>query len=442
MKIQLSDHFTYGRLLKFTFPAMVMMVFTSLYGVVDGLFVSNYVGKTALAAINFVFPVLNILATFGYLFGAGGSALVAKTMGEGKSEKAKSLFSLFVYISFGVGVLFSVIGFFLLRPLLSALGAEGKMLEQAVLYGNILLISMPLWNLQFLFQIFFVTAERPKLGLYVTVLAGCTNMVLDALFIAVFKWDLAGAAWATAASQIVGGIVPLFYFFRKNTSKLRLGKTQFDAKATLKATSNGASEFVNGVSSSLVGLLYNTQLLKYAGEDGVAAYSIMMYVCFIFVGIFFGFANGSAPVVGYHYGAQNHSEMKNLRKKIIVFNVAASLIMLLLSEVLSVPLAKLFAGYDKELYNMTLHGFRIYALSFLFSGLAIFGSSFFTALNNGPVSAVIAFLRTIVFQVVCVLVFPVMWGIDGIWISVVVAEALAAGVSIIFVIALKNKYNY
>ena len=442
MKIQLSDHFTYGRLLRFTFPAMVMMVFTSLYGVVDGLFVSNYVGKTALAAINFVFPVLNILATFGYIFGAGGSALVAKTMGEGKSEKANSLFSLFVYISFGVGVLFSVLGFFLLRPLLSALGAEGQMLEKAVLYGNILLITMPLWNLQFLFQIFFVTAERPKLGLWVTVLAGCTNMVLDALFVAVFKWDLAGAAWATAASQIVGGVVPLFYFFSKNTSKLRLGKTQFDGKATLKATSNGASEFVNGVSSSLVGLLYNTQLLKYAGEDGVAAYSIMMYVCFIFIGIFFGFANGSAPVVGYHYGAQNHDEMKNLRKKIIVFNIAASVIMLCLSELLSVPLAKLFAGYDKDLYDMTLHGFRIYALSFLFSGLAIFGSSFFTALNNGPVSAVIAFLRTIVFQVICVLAFPVIWGIDGIWISVVVAEALATAVSVVFVLALRKKYKY
>ncbi len=301
---------------------------------------------------------------------------------------------------------------------------------------------MPLWNLQFLFQIFFVTAERPKLGLWVTVFAGCTNMVLDALFVAVFKWDLAGAAWATAASQIVGGVVPLFYFFRKNTSKLRLGKTQFDTKATLKATSNGASEFVSGVTSSMVGLLYNTQLLKYAGEDGVAAYSIMMYVCFIFIGIFFGFANGSAPVVGYHYGAQNYAEMKNLRKKIIAINIVTSVIMLCLSEVLSVPLAKLFAGYDKELYEMTLHGFREYALSFLFSGLAIFGSSFFTALNNGPVSAVIAFLRTTVFQVICVLAFPVIWGLDGIWISVVVAEALSAAVSILFVVVLRKKYNY
>lgn len=421
---------------------MVMMVFTSIYSVVDGLFVSNFAGKTALAAINFVFPVLVILSTFGYMFGTGGSALVAKTMGEEKNEKANSLFSLFVYISFVVGIIFEVLGFFLLRPLMSALGAEGEMLEQAVLYGNILLVTMPMWNLQFLFQIFFVTAERPKLGLYVTLIAGCSNMVLDALFVAVFGWGLVGAACATAISQFIGGVIPLFYFFRKNTSRLRLGKTEFDMKATLKATSNGLSEFVNGVSSSFVGILYNVQLLKYAGENGVAAYSIMMYVCFVFLGIFFGFANGSAPVVGYHFGAQNHDEMKNLRKKIITFNIVTSLIMLLLSEILSAPLSKVFAGYDKDLYAMTLHGFRIYALSFLFSGLAIFGSSFFTALNNGPVSATIAFLRTIVFQIICVFLFPVFWGIDGIWISVVVAEALAAGVAMVFTAVFRKKYKY
>ena len=442
MKIQLSDHFTFKKLLRFTFPAMVMMVFTSIYGVVDGLFVSNYAGKTALAAINFVFPVLNILATFGYMFGAGGSALVAKTMGEGKAEKANSLFSLFVYLSFGVGVLFSVLGVFLLRPLMSTLGATGEMLNQAVEYGNILLVSMPLWNLQFLFQIFFVTAERPKLGLYVTLLAGVTNMVLDALFVAVADWGLVGAAWATAVSQIVGGGVPLLYFFRKNTSKLHLGKTVFDMKATLKGASNGMSELVNGIATSSLGLLYNVQLLKYVGEDGVAAYSIMMYVGFIFIGIFFGFANGSAPIVGYHYGAQNYSEMKNLRKKLITFNIVASVIMMCLSELLSEPLSKIFAGYDEELYAMTLHGFRIYSVSFLFSGLAIFGSSFFTALNNGPVSAVISFMRTVVFQVICVLSFPVWWGIDGIWISVVVAEALAAGVAIAFTAVFKKKYKY
>lgn len=442
MRIRLSDHFTYKKLLKFTFPPMVMMVFTSLYGVVDGLFVANYAGKSALAAINFVYPVLNILATFGYMFGAGGSALVAKTLGEGKNEKANKLFSLFVYICLGLGVVFSVLGFFLLRPLLSALGAEGEMLELAVLYGNILLISLPIWNLQFLFQIFFVTAEKPNLGLYVTLIAGVTNMALDALFIAVFDWGLAGAAVATAVSQIVGGGIPLVYFFRKNSSLLRLGRTEFDKKATLKATTNGSSELVSGVSTSLVGLLYNVQLMKFAGEDGVAAYSIMMYVGFIFIGIFFGYANGSAPIIGYHYGAKNYTEMRNLLKKGITLNITASVIMLLLSELLAVPLAVIFASYDNVLYEMTLNGFRIYAVSYLFSGLAIMGSSFFTALNNGLVSAILSFLRTIVFQIACVFLFPVFFGLDGIWISVVAAEFLSALIAVIVIFGLRKKYNY
>ncbi len=441
-RIRLSDHFTYGRLLRFTFPSMVMMVFTSLYGVVDGIFVANFAGKSALAGINFVYPILNILATFGYMFGSGGSALVSKTLGEGENKKANSLFSLFVYISFILGVVFAVAGFFLLRPLMAFLGAEGTMLDEAVLYGNILLISMPLWNLQFLFQIFFITAEKPKLGLYVTLLAGCANMVLDALFIGVFKWGIAGAAIATAISQLLGGGVPLIYFFMKNKSLLRLGKTHFDGKAMLKGTTNGASELISGVSGSLVGILYNTQLLKYAGEDGVAAYSIMMYVAFIFIGIFFGYVNGISPVIGYNYGAKNHIELKSLLKKSFTLIVAASVLMLILSESLSKPLSFIFAGNDEGLFSLTLRGFRIYSLSFLFSGTAIFGSAFFTALNNGLISGTISFMRTVVFQVFCVIVFPLLWDIDGIWYSVPASEALSVAVSLIFLIAMRKKYNY
>lgn len=442
MKIHLSDHFTYKKLLRFTLPTIVMSVFTSLYGVVDGLFVANYAGKTALAAINFVFPVLIILATFGYMFGTGGSALVAKTLGEGDNERANKLFSLFVYICTLLGVVFMIAGFFLLRPFMRLLGAEGQMLDMAVLYGNVLLITMPLWNLQYLFQIFFVTAERPKLGLYVTLIAGCANMVLDALFVAVFKWGLMGAAVATAISQVLGGGLPLIYFAAKNTSLLRLGKTKFDGKATLKAASNGTSELVNGISGSVVGILYNIQLLRYAGEDGVAAYSIMMYVTMVFIGIFFGFANGSGPVVGYHYGAQNHAELKNMFRKNTVLNILGSVGMLVLSEALAGPLSGIFAGYDPELYLMTLRGFRIYAVSYLFTGMAVMGSSFFTALNNGMISATLSFLRTVVFQIGCVLVFPRIWGIDGIWISLVAAELLAALVTVVFLVCKRKKYNY
>ncbi len=442
MQIKLSDHFSYGKLLRFTFPAMVMMVFTSLYGVVDGLFVANYAGKTALAGINFVYPVLNILSTFGYLFGTGGSALIAKTLGEGDREKANNLFSLFVYICGGLGVVFAVLGFIFIKPLMAALGAEGEMLELAALYGYILLPALPFWNLQFAFQILFVTAEKPKLGLYTTLIAGCTNMVLDAVFVGLFRWGLVGAAVASALCWTVGGAIPLVYFGRKNTSLLRLGKATFDMKATVKATTNGSSELVSGVSGSLVNILYNAQLLTFAGENGVAAYSIMMYVAFVFIGIFFGFANGSAPVIGYHFGAKNHAELKSLRKKCVTLSIAGGLLMLTLSQLLAAPLSRVFAGYDPALYEMTLNGFRIYAVSFLFTGLAVLGSSFFTALNNGLVSAVISLLRTVIYQVGCLLLLPVFWQLDGIWISIVAAEGLAALTSVVFLILMRKKYQY
>lgn len=442
MRIQLSDHFTYSRLLRFTFPAMIMMAFTSLYCVVDGVFVANFAGKSALAAVNFVFPVLNILSTFGFLFGAGGSALVAKTLGEGDKIRANRLFSQFVYMCGGLGVVFAVFGFIFLRPLLAAFGAEGEMLEQAVLYGYILLPAIPFWNLQVAFHILFATAEKPKLGLYVTLAAGFGNMIMDALFVGLFKWGLAGAALATALSQFIGGGLPLIYFFCKNNSLLRLGKTGFDFKAAVKGFTNGSSELVTGVSGSLVGILFNILLLQHAGDDGVAAYSIMMYVAFIFIGIFFGYVNGISPVIGYHYGAKNHAELKNLLKKSIVFCSSCSVAMLILSEALAVPLSVFFAGYDAELYEMTLWGFRIYAVSFLFSGLAILGGTFFTALNNGLVSAIISFLRTVVFQVACVLLLPAFLGLDGIWYSVVLAEFLSAATSVIFIVALRKKYHY
>jgi len=417
-----------------------MSVFTSLYGVVDGLFVANFAGKTALAAVNFVFPLLIILSTFGYMFGIGGSALVSKIFGEGDSKRANSLFSLFVYICVSLSVLFSVVGFFVLRPTLTLFGAQGLLLENAVHYGYILLITLPFWNLQYLFQIFFVTAERPKLGLYVTLIAGFGNMLLDALFVGIFKWGLTGAAVATAISQVIGGGLPLIYFLSKNTSQLRLGRTKIDVKAILKATTNGSSEFVAGISSSLVGTLYNTQLLKYSGENGVAAYGVIMYVCMIFIGIFFGYANGSAPIIGYHYGAKNRREVRGLLKKGLTLTVTASVIMFLLSMILAKPLSNVFAGYDLELYQMTFKGFRIYAISFLFCGVAILGSSFFTALNNGVVSALLSFLRTVVFQVLCVVIFPMFLGINGIWFSISVAEMLAVSVTVSFLIGMRKRY--
>ena len=443
-QIQLSDHFTYRWLLRFTLPSMGMMIFTSIYGVVDGFFVSNFAGKTPFAAVNLIFPLLMMLATVGFMFGSGGSALVAKLYGEGNKEKANRCFSLFVYIAFALGVLFAVLGFIFIRPLATMLGAEGQLLEDAALYGRILLVALPFNVLQFLFHAFFVTAERPKLGLAVTVSAGVTNMVLDALLVTLLpqEYKLAGAAVATAMSQVVGGGVPLIYFFRKNSSVLRLGKTTYDGKAVLKACTNGSSELMSNISMNLVGMLYNLQLLKYAGEDGVAAYGTMMYVSFIFAAAFIGYSIGTAPIVSYHYGAKNHAELRSILHKSVVMLGIFGAVMILLGEVLTVPLSRLFVGYDQELMALTVSGFRIFALSFFFMGYAIFGSGFFTALNDGLTSAIISFLRTLVFQVAAVLLLPLWWGIDGVWYSIVVAEGMAFVLSAVFIVAKRKKYKY
>lgn len=442
MAIQLSDHFTYKRLLRFTLPSVIMMVFTSIYGVVDGFFVSNFAGKTPFTAINFIWPFIMILGAIGFMFGTGGSALVSKTMGEGNLPKANRVFSLLVYVSIGAGVLFAVLGLLVLRPVAIALGAEGEMLHQCLIYGTILLSALPTYVLQMEFQSFFVTAERPTLGLLFTVVSGITNILLDILFIGVFRWGIAGAALATAASQIVGGIGPLFYFFARNTSILHLTRTRFDGKSILRACTNGSSELMSNISMSLVGMLYNAQLMRYAGEDGVAAYGVLMYVGFVFLAIFIGYSVGIAPVVGYHYGAKNHAELKSLLKKSVILITITSIVMFLLAEALSTPLSHMFVGYDEELLQMTKQCFYVYSFAFLFAGMSIYGSSFFTALNNGLVSALISFLRTLVFQIAAVLIFPLIWGLNDIWFSVVASDFMALAVTVIFLFALRKKYRY
>lgn len=442
MNIQLSDHFTYKKLIRFTMPSIMMMIFTSIYGVVDGLFVSNFVGKTPFAAVNFIMPFIMILGAFGFMFGTGGSALVSKTMGEGNMEKANRLFSMLVYISFACGVVIAILGIVFIRPVAALLGAEGVLLEDCVRYGRMVLLAIPAFMLQMEFQSFFITAEKPQLGLYVTVASGVANIILDALFVAAFKWGIVGAAAATSISQAVGGFIPLVYFFRPNTSLLRLGRFEFDGKALLKTCTNGSSELMSNISMSLVGMLYNIQLMKFAGENGVAAYGVVMYVNMIFLAIFIGYSIGTAPVIGYHYGAENHGELKSLLKKSFAVIGGSSLGMFLFALAMARPLSGIFVSYDRELFELTRHGMMIYAFSFLFSGLAIFGSSFFTALNNGGVSALISFLRTLVFQIAAVMLMPLIWGMDGIWYSIVAAEAMAAIVTLGFIAGMSNHYHY
>ncbi|MBP3797512.1 MAG: MATE family efflux transporter [Ruminococcus sp.] len=442
-KIQLSDHFGYSRLLRFTLPSIIMMIFTSIYGVVDGFFVSNFAGKTPFTAINLIMPFLMILGTVGFMFGTGGSALVSAKLGEGKSKEAKEIFSMLIYISLGLGVVIALIGMAVLRPVAILLGAEkGAMLNDCVLYGRIVLAALPALLLQFEFHSFCVTAEKPKLGLTVTVASGVTNMVLDLLLVGVLKLGLTGAALATAISQLIGGFVPLIYFARKNTSLLKLGRTHFMGRALFKTCMNGVSELMSNISMSIVSMLYNKQLIKYAGENGVAAYGVLMYVNFIFASAFIGYTVGSAPIVGYNYGAGNHSELKNMLKKSSVMIGISALFMLTAAELLAYPLSHVFVGYDEELTRLTIRGFRIMSFSYLFQGFAIYGSSFFTALNDGVTSAIMSFLRTVIFQVAAVLLLPMVFGIDGIWYSIVVAEFVAMAVSVIFLIRKKDVYHY
>ena len=442
MNIQLSDHFTFKKLLRFTLPSIGMLIFTSIYGIVDGFFVSNFVGKTPFAGVNFIMPLLIILSSFGYMFGAGGSAIIGKTLGEGDREKANILFSLFIYISMAMGIVISVLSIMLLPKMARLMGADGQMLEICVRYGRIILVALPFYMLQFEFQSFFITAEKPQLGFFVTVLSGVTNMVFDLIFVALLKWGVEGAALATAMSQFVGGVVPVIYFSRPNNSLLKFTKTRFNGKALLKVFTNGSSELITNISMALVGMLYNIQLLKYAGENGVAAYGVLMYVGMIFVAVFLGYSAGVAPVVSFHFGAQNHSELKSILRKSSIIIGTFSVAMFIFAELMAKPMSYIFVGYDVSLMNITARAFFIYSFSFLMAGFAIFGSGFFTALNDGLTSAVISFLRTIVFQVVAVLALPLIWELDGIWASVVFCEVMAVLITAIFLKLKQKEYNY
>ena len=441
-RIHLSEHFTYSKLLRFTLPSIVMNIFLSLYIIVDGYFVANFVGKTEFAAINLIMPILGILGTIGYMFGVGGSALIAKTLGEKNQDQANRLFSLIVLVSSCLGVLMMVSGFIFMRPISSLLGAEGQLLEDTVLYGRIFILALPAWILLYEFQLFFVTAEKPKLGLAITVLAGLSNIAFDALFILGFKWGLAGAAAASALSQLVGGVFPIIYFMRKNDSLLRLVKPVWNGKAIVKSLTNGSSEFMAEAAWSIVAIVYNIQLLKFAGEDGVVIYGLLMYVSLIFTALFVGYSNGIGSVFSYHYGAQNHGELRNLLKRSLRLIGITSVAMFVLSEALAHPFSALFLQDAPYLLPDAVHAFRIVSVCYLFTGLAVFGSAFFTALNNGQVSALISFLRTFVFELGAVLLLPLLLGVDGIWYAIVFAELMAAVVGSIFMVALRRKYQY
>lgn len=442
MKIQLSDHFNYRRLLRFTAPSIFMMIFTSIYSIVDGLFVSNLVGKTAFAAVNFAMPILMVLGAIGFMFGAGGSALIAKTMGEGNRKKANELFSLLVLCGTISGILLGVVGYVAMRPLCAMLGAEGELLDLSVLYGRTVLYAMPFYLLQVEFQSFFIAAEKPGLGMWMTIISGVLNMLLDWILVGVCAFGVIGAALATAISQTIGGLLALIYFACPNTGLLRLCRPKRDRRALLKVCVNGSSELMSNVAMSALGVLYNIQLLRYAGEDGVAAYGVVMYVMMIFLSVYIGYGTGIAPVISYHFGAKNHKELQNLFRRSMRIVAACSLLMFATGLLFATPLSRIFVGYDATLLQMTVRAFRIYSVSFLLSGMAVFASCFFTALNDGVTSAIISFLRTLVFQTAAVMVMPLLWGLDGIWWSVVGCEGMAMAVSVFFFCHHRKKFHY
>ena len=442
MHIHLSEHFTYAKLLRFTFPTIVMLIFTSIYGVVDGVFVSNFAGKTAFAAVNLIMPALMIFGTVGFMLGAGGSAVVARTMGEGDLPRASRYFSLIIYTGLAAGLVLMVLAELIMEPLCALLGAEGEMLAQAVLYGRILTLALVPFILQNMFQSFLVAAERPKLGLWLTVAAGLTNMIGDWLLVGVLPWGVAGAAIATVASSFVGGVVPLVYFLLPNKSPLHLTKTRLEGRVLAQTCTNGSSEMMSNLSTSLVSILYNFQLMRLIGEDGVAAFGVIMYVNFIFIGVFMGYSIGAGPIVSFHYGAGNREELQSLLRKSLFLMLAGCAGLTAAAVALASPLSRIFVGYDPELLALTARGFRLYSLSFLAMGFNIFGSAFFTALGNGVISAAIAFLRTLLFQTAAIFILPLFLGLDGIWLSEAAAEVLALFITAAFLVTQRKRYGY
>lgn len=438
--MRLSEHFTYKKIIRFTLPSIIMMIFTSIYGIVDGFFVSNFAGKTAFAALNLIMPFLMICGCVGFMFGTGGAALVSKTLGEQEHDRANRIFTMIVTVSAVLGVIIAVAGFIFIRPIARLMGADGELLEYSVLYGRIILTALPFYILQCEFQSLCVAAEKPKLGLYVTIISGCTNMVLDWALTKPF--GLAGAAAATAVSQFAGGIIPVMYFVLSKKSVLRFCRFGLDIKTLLKVCVNGSSEFLSNISASFISMLYNLQLMKYAGENGISAYGVLMYVSFVFQAIFFGYAVGITPVIGYHFGAKNKDKLRGLLKKSLVIVLSCSAVMFVLGETMAYPFTSLFVGYDETLLDITLHAFKIFSFSFLLSGFSVFGSAFFTSLNDGLTSAMISFLRTLVFQTAAIIVFPLIWEIDGIWFSIVAAEIMAAAVTLLFLLIKRKKYGY
>ena len=448
MKIRLSDHFTFKKLLKAALAPMLMMVFTSLYTIVDGVCISNFCGKESFAGVNLIFPIIMIVGGLGFMLGTGGSALVGKLLGEKKDLEARQTFTMTIIFTILIGLTITIAGVLLIETLVYAMTSVAtgdisqKMIDEAILYGRLLMAGQVFFMLQNVFQSFFIVDEKPVLGFVFILIGGLTNIVLDILFIGVCKWGIIGAAAATICGYLSGSLGPIIYFLIRKNDYIHFERTKLKLKPLIKICFNGSSEFVNNISSSIVSIVFNMQLLHYFGEDGINAYGIIMYLAFVFTAIFLGYSSAVAPIESYNYGAQNNKELKNVLIKSLIITSILSVSMFIISFTLAEPFSFIFANGSDTLLKITTNGMRIYSIAFLFIGLSIYISTFFTALNNGLISALIAFLRTLVFQIVFVFVFPLFLGKYGIFFAILAAEIMSILLAITFLLIYKKKYRY
>lgn len=447
MPVSISEHFTYRKIARATIFPIMLMVFISLYSVVDGIFIANCSNNNAFAAVNLIFPLIMIIGSIGFMLGTGGTALVSKYLGEGNKDKANKTFSLIIYTTFVFGVIFSIIGFFLVKPVVNlmaslSLDSTEEMKEYAVLYGRVMMLGQIAFMMQNVFHSFFMVAEKGKMAFLFTLIAGISNIIFDALFIAVLKMGILGAALGTIIGYVIGGIGPLIYFIFKKDLPIRLCRTNIDFKDLFQAIYNGMSEFISNIAMNLVSVIYNAQLLKAFGVNGISAYGIIMYLSFVFAAIFIGYSIGMAPAVGYNYGAKNNKELRNILRKSMRAMLVLGIAMFTLSVSTAYPFAYLFSRGEKELIDLTVHATLIYSLAYLAFGFSMFSSSFFTALNNGAVSTIISLTRTLVFQIGMILLFPLIFGPNALWWALVVGELLNVVLDSIFLLINKKKYGY
>lgn len=442
MSYKISEHFNIKKIIIFTLPSIGMMLISSIYGVVDGFFVSNYIGSNAFAAVNIVWPFEMILGSFGLMIGAGGSALVSKTMGEQKYDLANRYFSMLIIFVIIFGMFISILGIIFNPYIIHLLDLDQETINNCNIYANVLFIFLIFFMLQNIFQSFNIVASKPEMGIITMILSGITNILLDYIFIVILNMGIFGAALATGLSQFAGAIVPFIFFINKNSTLLRIKFVKIDFKIILKTSYNGISEMLSSISFSLVSILYNIILLSYIGINGVNAYGVILYISYIFISIYFGYSMGISPIISYNYGAKNKKELNNIFNISLVLICSVSILLTFIGYIFAKQLSSIFVNYDKELLNLTTHALHINVFSFLFCGYNIFASSLFTALNNGTVSLILSFLRSLIIQVVCILTIPILFGSEGIWFAGVVSDIISLIISIIFIFKYRNKYGY